>query len=162
MAIDSTIAIRRGTLILAKGNAALIAIVPAGEHLPADRQGRPRLALHPQSARRPLSRCAPHASTAANGRSRCTDSPRIGCSATQIVETAEDYAGRIGSALAAALDGKVITLTNGRARIRWTGSQLLMDPDEPAPSTPCRISWCARSRLDRLPPVATIPPLKTS
>jgi hypothetical protein len=143
MAIDSTIAIRRGILILAKGNAALTAIVPAGE-------------IYPQTVKAahgwPFIRSG--APSAIPVRAACVDGgewtvamhgfAKDRMNGDQVVETAEDYAGRIGSALAAALDGKVITLPNGRARILWTGSQLLMDPEEPAPSTPYRISRCAR------------------
>lgn len=49
----------------------------------------------------------------------------------RILETAEDHASRIGSAMASALDGKHVDLGSGRSvRIRWTGSQLLQDPEE--------------------------------
>lgn len=47
-----------------------------------------------------------------------------------IVETAEDYAARLGALMANALDGAVLALPNGRARVVWTGDQLLQDPSE--------------------------------
>lgn len=48
-----------------------------------------------------------------------------------VVETAEDHAARIGAFIASALDRKQLDLDGGqRARIRWTGSQLMQDGDE--------------------------------
>lgn len=45
--------------------------------------------------------------------------------------TAEDQAHRIGAAIAAALDGQRLPLDGGgTAAVRWTGSQLLQDPEE--------------------------------
>ncbi|SKB48994.1 Protein of unknown function [Rhizorhabdus histidinilytica] len=49
----------------------------------------------------------------------------------KLIETAEDHAGRIGDAIARALDGKRLPLEGGgTVRIRWTGSQLLQDAQE--------------------------------
>jgi hypothetical protein len=48
----------------------------------------------------------------------------------QVVESAEDHAARIGSAIAAALDGKRLSIAGGHAKVTWTGSQLLQDGDE--------------------------------
>lgn len=48
-----------------------------------------------------------------------------------VVETAEDYAARIGAAVAKALDGKRPALTSGGyLAILFTGSQLLIDGGE--------------------------------
>jgi hypothetical protein len=130
MAIDSTIAIRRGTLTIAKADAGLTAIIPAARIYPQTTPGKPKF---------PFVRSGAPSSVPL--RASCVDGgewtfamhgfAKDRLVASQVVETAEDYAGRIGSALAAALDGKVITLPNGRARILWTGSQLLTDPEEP-------------------------------
>lgn len=130
MAIDSTIAIRRGVLALMKADAPLTAIVPAArvypQTTPADavfpfiRMGAPlALPLRASCLDGSDSTFAVHGFT------------KDRMSGTKRVETAEDYAGRLGSAIADSLDGRVITLTNGTARIQWTGSQLLMDPAEP-------------------------------
>lgn len=130
MAIDSTIAIRRGMLALAKADSPLLAIVPAVRIYPQTTPATPTF---------PFIRSG--APSAVPVRATCVDGGEWNVAmhgfakdrkaGATVVETAEDYAGRIGSALAAALDGRVIALTNGRATIRWTGSQLLMDPDEP-------------------------------
>lgn len=47
-----------------------------------------------------------------------------------IVETAEDYAYRIGAAVAATLDYRRLTLPQGHATLRWQSAQLVADPDE--------------------------------
>ena len=48
-----------------------------------------------------------------------------------LVESAEDHAGRIGDAIAGALDGKKLDLDGGGfVRITWTGDQLLQDSAE--------------------------------
>jgi hypothetical protein len=129
MAIDSTIAIRRGMLILAKSNAALIAIVPAKDIYPqkvSDDHGWPFIRSGAPSVIPVRASCVDGGewTVAMHGFAK---ERMFG---TQAIETAEDYAGRIGAALATALDGRAITLDNGRATIRWTGGQLLMDPDE--------------------------------
>jgi len=129
MAIDSTIAIRRGMLALAKADSNLIAIVPANS-------------IYPQTV--PAKRTFPFIRSGAPFsspiRATCLDGgewtiamhvfAKDRMDGTKAVETAEDYAGRAGAALARALDTRTIELTNGRARIVWTGSQLLMDSDE--------------------------------
>ena len=48
-----------------------------------------------------------------------------------VVETAEDHCARIGAFVASALDRKVLDLDGGlRARVRWTGCQLMQDGAE--------------------------------
>jgi len=129
MAIDSTIAIRRGMLAIAKADAALVAIVPAARIYP---QTTPALPAFPFIRAGALSVIPVRGACLDGGNwifamhAFAKDRQVSG----QIVETAEDYAGRIGAALAAALDRHVIELSAGRATIRWDGSQLLMDPDE--------------------------------
>lgn len=129
MAIDSTIAIRRGLLIIARNNSALTAIVPRSDiypqTVPAD-HGWPFIRSGAPSSVPIRASCVDGGEWTVAMHGFAKDR-KLG---SQSVETAEDYAGRIGSALAAALDGQAITLTNGRAAIRWTGSQLLMDPEE--------------------------------
>lgn len=52
-------------------------------------------------------------------------------SGSQIIETAEDHAARIGAAIATALGGRSLALEGGgNVRLRWTGSQLFPDADE--------------------------------
>lgn len=49
----------------------------------------------------------------------------------QVVETAEDHAGRLGNVLMRALDGKRAALPEGgNATFHWTNSQLLIDGGE--------------------------------
>lgn len=130
MAIDSTIAIKRGMVALAKGNSPLIALVPTkdiyGQTVKAE-HGWPFIRSGSPSA-------VPVRATCVDG-GEWTVAMHVFAkdrmSGAKAVETAEDYAGRIGALLAAALDGQALTLPSGRARVLWTGSQLLMDPDEP-------------------------------
>jgi hypothetical protein len=130
MAIDSTIAIRRGMLIVAKNAPALTAIVPKKDIFPQTvpaEHGWPFIRSGAPSAIPVRAACVDGGEWTVAMHGFAKDR-KVGAA---VVETAEDYAGRIGSALAVALDGKAVTLPNGNARIRWTGSQLLMDPDEP-------------------------------
>lgn len=48
-----------------------------------------------------------------------------------VIEDAEDHASRLGSAIAASLDGYLAEIPGGTAAFRWTGSQLLVDSDDP-------------------------------
>lgn len=130
MAIDSTIPIRRGVLTLLKADAGVTAIVAARSY-PQTTPGKPIFPFIRMGA--PLA--LPTRGACFDG----TDSTfavhgfaKDRIVASRAVETAEDYAGRLGAAIAAALDQRIITLSNGRARIQWTGGQLLMDPDEAA------------------------------
>jgi hypothetical protein len=129
MAIDSTIAIRRGILALAKGNVALNAIVPASRIYPQTTPAKPTY---------PFIRSG--APSVVPIRASCVDGGEWTVAmhafaldrivSRKVVETAEDYAGRIGAALAGALDGQIIDLAQGRASIRWISGQLLQDPVE--------------------------------
>ncbi len=131
MAIDSTIPIRRGILIIAKADAALIAIVPKKDIYPqtvAADHGWPFIRSGSPSVLPVRAACVDGGEWTVAMHGFAKDRKSV---SGAVLETAEDYAGRIGSALASALDRKTITLANGRASIRWTGGQLLMDPDEP-------------------------------
>jgi len=129
MAIDSTIPIRRGVLALMKADARLVGIVPAERLYPQTTPGKVIFPFVRMGA--PL---------AVPTRGACFDGTdttfavhgftKYRLEGTRRVETAEDYAGRLGSAIASALDQRIITLANGTARIQWTGGQLLMDPAE--------------------------------
>jgi hypothetical protein len=130
MANDLTLQIRRAALTALKADAALIALVPS-------------TSIHPQTT--PANVAWPFVKMGAPSgqpiRAACVDGNQ-GIFAVhgfakareeggQVVETAEDYAARIGAAIAVALDRKALDLDGGgRARLLWTGSQLLMDGAE--------------------------------
>lgn len=130
MAIDSTLAIRRGMLTLAKHDDALTDLVPAASIYPQVTPAKPGF---------PFIRYGAPSSTPI--RASCTDGGEwtVAMHAfgkgryenDTLIETAEDHTSRIGAVLARALDRHAIDLDQGRATIRWTGSQLLMDPNEP-------------------------------
>lgn len=130
MAKDNTLPVRRAMLTALKADAGMIAIVPAED-------------IHPQA---PLSVPSwPFVKAGAPSgvpiRASCVDGGEITVAfhgfgkarlngSSQVIETAEDHAARIGAAMAAALDGKVLTIPGGTAKVRWTGSQLLQDGAE--------------------------------
>lgn len=130
MANDLTLPIRRATLAELKANAPLLALVSASN-------------MHPQTT--PASPAWPFVKMGAPSglpiRAACVDGhegifavhgfakPRM--SGAQMVETAEDHAARIGSAIASALDRKHLEIDGGyRVSVTWTGSQLLQDGAE--------------------------------
>jgi hypothetical protein len=129
MAIDSSIPIRRGILTLMKADAALVAIVPAARIYPQTTPPKPTF---------PFVRAG--APNLIPIRAACVDGSEATfavhgfakdrMSGGSKVETAEDYAGRLGAAIAAALDARHMDIPGGNARILWLGSQLLMDPEE--------------------------------
>jgi hypothetical protein len=130
MAIDSSIPIRRGVLALMKGNTPLVAIAPSDRIYPQTTPAKPTF---------PFVRCGAPNLTPIRG--ACLNGAEATLAvhgfakdrivAGKRVETAEDYAGRLGSAIASSLDGGLIDIQGGSARIRWTGSQLIPDADEP-------------------------------
>lgn len=131
MAIDSSIQIRRGALKLMKADANLVAIVPAARIYPQTTPPTPTFPFVRAGAPNLIpirAACVDgsEATFAVHGfaKDRMTGTSRV--------ETAEDYAGRLGAAIAAALDGRRMEITGGSAGILWTGSQLLMDPEEPS------------------------------
>jgi len=130
MAIDSTLPVRRAMLTIMKGNAPLLAIVPAARHYPQTTPANPTWPFTRQGS--PSG--TPLRATGVDGGEIITSvhgfaKPRTRAGGTKI-ESAEDHAARLGAAIAAALDGQVIEIPRGRMRIRWTGSQLLKDPLE--------------------------------
>lgn len=131
MATDQTLPVRRAVLTAMKADDALTAMVPEGS-------------IHPQAPLGALS--WPFIKWGAPAgipiKASCVDGNEIIVAvhgfakrrengSGQVIETAEDHAARIGSGIAAALDGKSLALSaGGHARVRWTGSQLLQDGDE--------------------------------
>lgn len=129
MARDNTIAIRRGMLAICKADPGLLAILPAARIYPQTTPAKPTF---------PFVRSGAPSSVPI--RASCVDGgewtvamhgfAKDRMDGARRVETAEDYAGRLGEAIASALDKHSIDLATGTARILWTGSQLLMDPEE--------------------------------
>ena len=129
MAIDSSLAVRKGILTLLKGNATLTAMVPAERIYSQETEAAPKWPF----IRLGVPSMVPIRAACVDGASlilavHAFAQTRIGGGVE--LETAEDYAHRIGATIASALDGQRLTLTNGMAAIRWTGSQLLQDPEE--------------------------------
>ncbi|MET3710411.1 hypothetical protein ABIC65_001091 [Sphingomonas trueperi] len=128
MAIDSTLPARRAIMAAMKSDAALTAIVPAAQQ-------------YPMTATNPVWPFTLYGSpTPVPIRATCLDGSEITVAihgfakpryvGGAMVETAEDHAGRIGAAIARALDGQNLEIPQGRAKVRWTGSQLLVDGAE--------------------------------
>lgn len=128
MARDNTLAVRKGILTLLKADPAVTAIVSAAQ-------------VYTQVATNPVWPFIRYGTPSVLPiRASCLDGmemlvavhgfagPRK--SGGVVVETAEDRASRLGSAIARALDGKRFDLTNGYARIEWRGGQLLIDGAE--------------------------------
>jgi len=130
VARDSSLAVRNAMLALAKADAALVALVPK-----ASIYTQWTAAVPPY----PFIRSGPPSGVPIRG--SCLDglditlawhafSNGVRNTAGTITLPAEDHAGQIGAALAKALDGKVAVIPGGKVKIRWTGSQLLQDPEE--------------------------------
>lgn len=131
MANDATLPLRRAMLTALKGNDALTTLVPAEE-------------IHPQSPAKPPSWpfVKLGSPSAVPIRAACVDGaefivavhafakPRYN-GGGGMLETAEDHCARIGAFVASALDRSNLSLgVSGKARVRWTGSQLLQDLEE--------------------------------
>jgi hypothetical protein len=130
MAIDSTIAVRRAILTLLKNDVRTSGIVPATRWYPMVAPATPTWPFGLYGVSSPL----PVRATCLDGSEIATSihgfaKARLN-SAGAMFETAEDHCGRLAAAIAAVLDGRRVELPNGYARIRWTGSQLLIDRDE--------------------------------
>jgi hypothetical protein len=130
MAIDSTLPVRRAILTHIGSVAAVTAIVPKSRHYPM---------VVPANVTWPFVRYG--SPTPVPLRASCLDGTEIVVAvhgfakarmnaSGAMIETAEDHAGRLGAALAAALDGIRLDLPRGHAKVRWTGSQLLVDGAE--------------------------------
>lgn len=129
MAIDSTLAVRSGLIALMKANALLVALVPKASMFSQWTTAVPAY---------PFIRSGPPAGIPI--RASCLDGQELNLAmhafsigvttGGTLILPPEDHAGQIGAAIAKALDGKVITLSTGKARVLWTGNQLLQDPEE--------------------------------
>lgn len=129
--MDALLPVRRAILATAKQDAALIALVPAD-----------RIFSQAAAAPSPVWPFVLYGSPVGVPiRQSCVDGLEVTVAlhsfakrreqAGSVVETAEDYAQRIGAAVVKALDGKRPTLSaGGYARIVYTGSQLLIDGGE--------------------------------
>lgn len=130
MANDATLPVRRAMLTALKADAPMIALVPAAD-------------IHPQAPTAiptwPFVKMGAPAGIPL--KAACVDGNEITTSVhgfskgrwsgNQLLEDAEDHAARIGSAIADALGGKLLNLDGGgKAKVIWTGSQLLIDQDE--------------------------------
>jgi hypothetical protein len=129
MAIDSTREVRRAILALLKNDATVLAILPKARIYSQAGATNPTwpFITYGSPSIVPL-------------RASCLDGGELVVAfhgfakqrktGNTVAETAEDHASRLGAAIARALDGKVPTIAGGVAKIRWTGSQLLVDGGE--------------------------------
>jgi hypothetical protein len=129
MAIISHIPVRRAGLKHLATIPAVTRIVPASRHYPM-------VVANPVW---PFIRWGRPASVPIRG--TCLDGSEIAVavhgfakarlnSAGSMIETAEDHAGRIEAALAAALDDRRLDIPRGHAKFSCTGTQLLEDGEE--------------------------------
>lgn len=120
---------RRAALSILKANAGLTAIVPAARIYS---QRVPAVPVWPFIKQGPTQSLPVRASCTRGAVVAFTihafAKPRL--SGTSEVETAEDYASRIGGAIETALDGTRTTFTGGTIRFRLTEMQLLQDAGE--------------------------------
>lgn len=126
---DHTIPVRRAVLAQLKGNTGVTALVLVERIYPQSTPPNPTWPF----LRFGAPRATPLRASCVAGNEIPFDihsfaKPRE--SGGQVVETAEDHAGRIGSAVVSALDGQALSIEGGTIRIRWTGSILLQDPEE--------------------------------
>lgn len=128
MAIDSILPVRRGILGVLAATEAVIEIVPPARQ-------------HAMTVGRPVWPFILYGSpTSVPVRATCLDGSEITVAVhgfakaryqgDVMVETAEDHAGRLGAAIAEALDGQRLTIPRGEASVRHTGSQLLVEGGE--------------------------------
>lgn len=131
MAISRSKDIRRAMLAHMKGNAPLVAIVPASQIHPQTTPASPTwpfIRMGAPSAVRPRRGVCIDGAEAIVDVHGFSNGRRQGSS---LAETAEDHAGRIGDAIAKALDGARLALDGGgEVKVTWTGDQLLQDPEE--------------------------------
>jgi hypothetical protein len=125
MARDRTLAIRRAMMIKMAGAADVLAVVNADSIFPQTTAALPAFPFIRMGAPSPTPR-----------RGACVDGADTivavhGFAKGRADLTAEDEASAIGAAIASVLDGASLALEGGgSARVLWTGSQLLQDPDE--------------------------------
>lgn len=130
MAIDSAIEVRRAILPLLKNDARTTAIVPSTRWYPMVAPATPTwpFGIYGSPSPVPLRASCVDGSeviTAIHGFAKA----RLNA-AGAMIETAEDHCGRLAAAIAAVLDGRRVSIAQGHALIRWTGSQLLIDGAE--------------------------------
>lgn len=120
---------RRAALSILKGNAGLTAIVPAtrlySQRVPASPVW-PFVKMGPTQSLPVRASCTRGAVVAFTVHAFAK--PRM--SGASEVETAEDYASRIGAAIESALDESRATFTGGTIRFRLSEMQLLQDAAE--------------------------------
>lgn len=126
MAIDSTREVRRAILTLLKNDATLTALVPKTRIYSQGGATNPNwpFVIYGAPSIVPV-------------RANCVDGGELivavhgfakeRVSGGRTVETPEDHASRIGSAIASALDRRSPGIAGGVAKILWTGAQLLID-----------------------------------
>jgi hypothetical protein len=130
MADDYLLQTRRAVLPVLKNFEPLLALVPAGSMYPS---------TVPATRDHPFTRYG--GATASPFRASGLDSSSIRLSiqafvkakmfGTQMLETAEDQALKIGSAIKDALDGQTVAIEGGLfARLQWVGSSPKADPTE--------------------------------
>lgn len=131
MARSRALPIRRAMLARMKASAPLTAIVPGasifGQTVPADKTW-PFVKTGAPSATGAVRGTCMNGAEGIVAIHGFSNGRRQG---KKLIETAEDHAGRIGDAIAEALDGTRLPLDGGGAvKLTWTGDQLLQDPEE--------------------------------
>jgi hypothetical protein len=129
MAIDSTIPVRQAVLRHLATIPAVTKIVPASR-LYAMTVAEPKWPFVRYGASSPLPLRATGIDGAEIGVAVHGFAKARQNSAGAMLETAEDHAGRLGAALARALDGIRLDIAGGHCKVRWAGSQLLVDAAE--------------------------------
>lgn len=132
MALDSSLPVRRASLTHLKGDAAVTALVPAGSIYPGVARA---------TATWPFVRWGPP--SAVPIRAACVDGSEIAAAfhafakprmdGADLVESAEDFAARIGAAVVLSLDRQRLDLDTpypAAALWAWRNSQLLQDGAE--------------------------------
>lgn len=129
MAIDSTREVRRAGLLILKASSLVTGLVPTARIFSQSAPITPDwpFILWGSPSGTPLT-------------ATCLDGQEITVAihafaqdrkqGSAVVETAEDFASRIGAAIAKSLDRRKADIVGGRMTIAWRGSQLLRDPEE--------------------------------
>lgn len=129
MAIDSTMAARKAGLTMLKAAAPLVALVPKAQIHP---QSPPKTPLWPFILWGSAS-SIPVVGTCLDGQEITVAVHAFAKARTDnntVVETAEDFASRIGALIAKTLDRRKADVPGGRLTFAWRGSQLLLDGDD--------------------------------
>lgn len=129
MAIDSTLAARKAGLTLLKASSPLVALVPKAQIHP---QSPPKTPLWPFILWGSAS-SIPIVGTCLDGQEITVAVHAFAKARTEEdtpVETAEDFASRIGALIAKTLDRRKADVPGGRLTFAWRGSQLLLDGND--------------------------------